>query len=92
MLTTISKALQRTGNRTFSTRTIPSWKINVKGQSGSISSMSFGVGTFHDDLATNSVLDAFKSGMTFIDNGMMQGNQEEVGVALKRSGLKRDQF
>jgi len=54
--------------------------------------MSLGVGVFHGDEASTSVVNALKCGMSFVDNAMMQGNHEAVGEGLKRSGLKRDQF
>ena len=91
-MNSISKQLTRQNCRKFGTRTIPSWNINVKGQSGSMSSMSLGVGVFHDEEASQSVVNAANLGVTFFDNAMMQGNQKAVGVGLKRTGLKREQF
>ena len=84
---TIRKPLS---SRTFSTSAIPEWKINVKGQSGSVLQMSMGVGTYHNEEATQSVLDGLKNGFRFIDNALMQRNQPAVGEALTRSGLPRD--
>ena len=54
--------------------------------------MSLGVGTYHGEDCANSVVAGLKNGFTFIDNALMQGNQEAVGVGLKRSGLPRDAF
>ena len=54
--------------------------------------MGFGVGTYHGEECSNSVVSALKNGFRLIDNALMQGNQEAVGVGIKRSGLPRDQF
>ena len=71
---------------------LPEWKIKVKGQSGSILQMGLGVGTYHGEEAAKSVVTGLQNGFRLIDNALMQGNQEAVGVGLKRSGLARDQF
>ena len=71
---------------------LPEWEINVKGNSGKILQMGLGVGTYHGEEASQSVVTGLKNGFRLIDNAMMQGNQEAVGAGLKRSGLPRDQF
>ena len=71
---------------------LPEWKIKVKGQSGSILQMGLGVGTYHGEEASKSVVTGLKNGFRLIDNALMQGNQEAVGVGIKQSGLPRDQF
>ena len=69
---------------------LPEWEVNVKGNSGKILQMGLGVGTYHGEEAAQSVVTGLKNGFRLIDNAMMQGNQEAVGVGLKRSGLPRD--
>ncbi|KAL4261062.1 NADP-dependent oxidoreductase domain superfamily protein [Pleurotus pulmonarius] len=48
-----------------------------------------GFGVYRNDDATPSVLEAFKAGYRHIDSAQMYRNEEQVGNALRQSGLSR---
>ena len=50
----------------------------------------FGLGTFEISNCTQSVLEAFKIGYRHLDTAHFYGNEKEVGEAVLKSGLKRE--
>jgi diketogulonate reductase-like aldo/keto reductase len=50
----------------------------------------FGLGTFEISNCTESVLEAFKIGYRHLDTAHFYGNEKEVGEAVLKSGLKRE--
>ena len=50
----------------------------------------FGLGTFEISNCTESVLEAFKIGYRHLDTAHFYGNEKEVGEAVIKSGLKRE--
>ena len=52
----------------------------------------FGLGTFEISNCTESVLEAFKIGYRHLDTAHFYGNEKEVGEAVLKSGLKREEI
>ena len=50
----------------------------------------FGLGTFEISNCTENVLEAFKIGYRHLDTAHFYGNEKEVGEAVRKSGLKRE--
>jgi diketogulonate reductase-like aldo/keto reductase len=50
----------------------------------------FGLGTFEISNCTENVLEAFKIGYRHLDTAHFYGNEKEVGEAVLKSGLKRE--
>ncbi len=50
----------------------------------------FGLGTFEISNCTQSILEAFKIGYRHLDTAHFYGNEKEVGEAVLKSGLKRE--
>ena len=50
----------------------------------------FGLGTFEISNCTQSVLETFKIGYRHLDTAHFYGNEKEVGEAVLKSGLKRE--
>ena len=50
----------------------------------------FGLGTFEISNCTESILEAFKIGYRHLDTAHFYGNEKEVGEAVLKSGLKRE--
>lgn len=55
-----------------------------------IPSIGFGTYRLRGDIAYESTLFALKNGYTHIDTATLYGNEEEVGKAIKDSGIKRE--
>ncbi len=54
----------------------------------------YGIGTYslHGDRCISSVLEALKNGVRLIDTAHIYGNEREVGEAVRRSGIPRDEI
>lgn len=52
----------------------------------------FGLGTFEISNCTESILEAFKIGYRHLDTAHFYGNEKEVGEAVLKSGLKREEI
>lgn len=52
----------------------------------------FGLGTFEISNCTESILKAFKIGYRHLDTAHFYGNEKEVGEAVLKSGLKREEI
>ncbi|MCM1368168.1 MAG: cyclophilin-like fold protein [Roseburia sp.] len=53
-----------------------------------------GIGTYslHGETCVNSVLSALESGVRLIDTAYMYGNEEQVGQAVRQSGIPREEI
>jgi len=53
-----------------------------------------GIGTYslHDETCVNSILSALEQGVRLIDTAYMYGNEEEVGEAIRKSGVPREEI
>lgn len=54
----------------------------------------YGIGTYslHGDRCISSVLEALKNGVRLIDTAHIYGNEREVGEAVRRSGIPRNEI
>lgn len=52
----------------------------------------FGLGTFELENCTQSILESFKLGYRHLDTAHFYGNEKEVGEAVLKSGLKREEI
>ena len=76
--------------RNFSTSTVGTFDINVKGQSGKVGHMHIGSSCFHGDEYSNGVIkSALDQGVRHIDTALLYGNQEYNAAGIKAAGLKR---
>ena len=52
----------------------------------------FGLGTFEMENVTQTILESFKLGYRHLDTAHFYGNEKEVGEAVLKSGLKREEI
>ena len=79
------------GVRAFSTSTIGTFDINVKGQSGKVGQMMIGSSCFAEEEYSNSVIkSALDQGVRHIDTALLYGNQMYNARGIKAAGLKRE--
>lgn len=57
-----------------------------------IPKLGFGVYKIDKEVCESVVLDAIKAGFRLIDTAVRYGNEEEVGKAIKKSGIPRSEF
>lgn len=67
--------------------------MNIKLNTGAeMPLLGLGVYDMHNDEAIEAVVHALKTGYRLIDTAAMYGNEEQVGVAVKRSGVPREEI
>ena len=68
---------------------IPTFKFDVKGQSGELPQVGLGTAGLDGERCVSAVVEALKQGYRVIDTALLYGNQLEVGEGVRKSGLDR---
>ncbi|KAI1780553.1 aldo/keto reductase [Hypoxylon cercidicola] len=75
------------------TGSIPTLKLS---DGNEIPMLAFGLGTAlyngESDLVVNSAVTAIKTGFTHLDGAEVYGNEKDLGIAIKKSGVPRSQL
>ena len=81
----------RFGVRAFSSATIGTFDVNVKGQSGKVGQMMIGSSCFGEEEYSNNVIkSALELGVRHIDTALLYGNQMYNKAGIQAAGLKRE--
>ena len=81
----------RFGVRAFSSATIGTFDVNVKGQSGKVGQMMIGSSCFAEEEYSNNVIaSALELGVRHIDTALLYGNQMYNKKGIEAAGLKRE--
>ncbi|MBV5313251.1 MAG: aldo/keto reductase [Prolixibacteraceae bacterium] len=74
---------------TLGEKSIPAVKLNNSMQ---MPMLGFGTNTLNGDIAERCVADAISVGYRLIDTAHIYGNEEAVGVGIKKSGINREEL
>ncbi len=72
--------------------TSPQYSFHVTGQQGQIPTVGFGTASLHGDVCIEAVTNALNAGYRMIDTALLYGNQVEVGEAILKSSIPREEI
>ena len=68
---------------TIKMSSVPTFRFEVKGQTGAIPQLALGTATLFGDVCTGAVREAIRQGYRHIDTALLYNNQNEVGKGIR---------